>query len=91
MKRVDEADIIVGKMPYGLRSIWQGAHARPILPDGRLQWPWRRPGQPKRKRAYYRALLRDEPWAKALKSYLLRTAELVQRLNGFYDSHNGDF
>lgn len=66
MKRVDEADVLKGKMPNRLRTVWRGAFARPLLPDGRLG---ARPPEPKRKRAYYRALLRNEPWALQLKHY----------------------
>ena len=67
MKRVDEADVIKGKMPHSLYSIWQGATTRP------------RPPRPKRKRSYYRALLRDEPWA-------LRLKEHRERCRSFYTS-----
>ena len=66
MKKVANDDVLSGPLPRRLRSIWRGAFARP------------RPPEPKRKRAYYRALLRNEPWALELKAERQKMKDFIK-------------
>jgi hypothetical protein len=66
--RVSEADILLGEIPYGLARVWRGAQARPSYKKQMF----------KRKRSYYRALIRGEPWALEYAVEHRRLAEIAK-------------